>query len=126
YPHQVEHVAAIADYLAAHDVRLPDGDRLTVRRFQTLGIDFGMKPGFERMHWLLEEAFTDEGTLSDGFLSQVLARTSFAENPLFAALQESIYSHGGNGPTNWAAERERANHPEFAEDARPLLFTGEM
>ncbi len=126
YPHQEEQVAAIADYLEAHDVRLPDGDRLTVRRFQTLGIDFGMKPGFERMHWLLEEAFTDAGTLSDGFLSQVLARTSFAENPLFAALQESIYSHGGNGPTNWAAERERANHPDFAETARPLLFTGEM
>lgn len=126
YPHMAEHVSAIADHLASHDVRLSDGDRLTVRRFQTLGIDFGMKPGFERMHWLLEEAFTDAGTLGDGFLAQVQARTSFADNPLFAVLQESIYSHGGNGPTNWAAQRERDNHPEFAETARPLMFTGEM
>ncbi|AIY02204.1 putative prolyl aminopeptidase [Arthrobacter sp. PAMC 25486] len=126
YPHQLKQAAAVADHLANHDVRLPDGDRLTVRRFQTLGIDYGMKPGFERMHWLLEEAFTEAGTLSDGFLAQVLARTSFADNPLFAALQESIYSHGGNGPTNWAAQRERDNHPEFAETARPLMFTGEM
>lgn len=126
YPHMQEQAAAIADHLAANDVRLPDGDRLTVRRFQSLGIDFGMKPGFERMHWLLEEAFTADGTLSDGFLAQVLARTSFADNPLFAVMQESIYSHGENGPTNWAAQAEIERHPEFAETARPLLFTGEM
>lgn len=126
YPHMQAQAAAIADHLAANDVRLPDGDRLTVRRFQSLGIDFGMKPGFERMHWLLEEAFTADGTLSDGFLAQVLARTSFADNPLFAVMQESIYSHGENGPTNWAAQAEIERHPEFAETARPLLFTGEM
>jgi hypothetical protein len=28
--------------------------------------------------------------------------------------------------TGWAAEAERGRHPEFAEEARPLLFTGEM
>lgn len=126
YPHMLDQVAAIADHLASHDVRLPDGDRLTVRRFQGLGVDFGMKPGFERMHWLLEEAFAPDGSLGDGFLAQILARTSFADNPLFAALQESIYSSGGNGPTNWAAHRELAKQPDFAETARPLMFTGEM
>ncbi|MGA7205478.1 MAG: alpha/beta fold hydrolase [Specibacter sp.] len=127
YPHAVDHVAAIAEHLSANDVRLPDGDRLTVRRLQTLGLDFGMKPGFERVHWLLEEAFSDDGArLSDGFLAQIQARTSYAENPLFAVMQESIYSHAANGPTNWAAQRELALHPEFAETARPLMFTGEM
>jgi hypothetical protein len=40
-------------------------------------------------------------------------------------MQESIYGDG-DGATAWAAERERANHPAFAESARPLLFTGEM
>jgi hypothetical protein len=40
-------------------------------------------------------------------------------------MQESIYG-SGPGATGWAAERERANHPQFAEKARPLLFTGEM
>ncbi|MEU4197639.1 alpha/beta fold hydrolase [Kribbella sp. NPDC026611] len=124
YPHNVERVGRIADRLAADDVRLPDGDRLTVRRLQSLGIDFGMKPGYERIHWLLDEAF-DGDELSDVFLGQVLGSSSYLGNPLFAGLQESIYA-SGEGVTGWAAETERARHPEFAEDTRPLLFTGEM
>ena len=124
YPHNVERVGRIADRLAASDVRLPDGDRLTVRRFQSLGIDFGMKPGYERIHWLLDEAF-DGDSLSDTFLDQALALSSYSSNPLFAALQESIYG-SGEGATGWAAEAERRLRPEFAEEARPLLFTGEM
>lgn len=127
YPADVERVARVADLLAAEDVRLPDGDVLTVRRLQTLGLDFGMGPGFERVHWLFDEAFTDGGRqLSTTFLDQVQGLTGYAGNPLFAAMQESIYGSGANGPTAWAAERERARHPAFAEDARPLLFTGEM
>jgi pimeloyl-ACP methyl ester carboxylesterase len=124
YPHNVERVGRIADRLAESDVRLPDGDRLTVRRLQSLGIDFGMKPGYERIHWLIDEAF-DGDELSDGFLGQVLGLSSYLAEPLFAALQESIYG-SGDGATAWAAEAERARHPEFAEEARPLLFTGEM
>ncbi|GAA1605704.1 MULTISPECIES: alpha/beta fold hydrolase [Kribbella] len=124
YPHNVERVGRLADRLAADDVRLPDGDRLTVRRLQSLGIDFGMQPGYERIHWLLDEAF-DGDELSDTFLGQVQAQSSYLGNPLFAALQESIYG-SGDGATGWAAEAERARRPEFAEDARPLLFTGEM
>ena len=124
YPHDVDVVAAIADRLTAGAVRLPDGDLLTVRRLQSLGIDFGMKPGYERMHWLLDEAFSGD-ELSETFLSQVMARTSYSDGPLFAALQESCYG-SGEGASDWAAERERWLHPEFAEEARPLLFTGEM
>ncbi|MFC6356819.1 alpha/beta fold hydrolase [Luethyella okanaganae] len=126
YPHHTDTVARIADRLALGDVRLPDGDVLTVRRFQSLGVDFGMKPGFERLHWLVDEAFPGavDGELSETFLAQVGARSSYADNPLFAAMQESIY--GSTGATAWAAETERARHPQFAETARPLLFTGEM
>jgi pimeloyl-ACP methyl ester carboxylesterase len=127
YPHDEAVVGRIADLLAAGDVLLPDGDVLTVRRFQSLGIDFGMKPGFERMHWLVDEAFaTGPDRLSDTFLSQVLARSSYADNPLFAVLQESIYATSGAGATGWAAQAERDRLPQFAESARPLLFTGEM
>lgn len=126
YPQDAAAVAAVADLLAAEEVLLPDGDRLTVRRFQSLGLDFGMKPGFERMHWLVEDAFIAEGRLSEGFLAAVLARTSSAANPLFWTLQESIYGDGANGPTAWAAQRERDRRPEFGEDVRPLPFTGEM
>ncbi|MCG5217957.1 alpha/beta fold hydrolase [Streptosporangium sp. KLBMP 9127] len=119
YPQHLDSVARIADRLAEGDVLLPDGDVLTVRRLQSLGVDFGMKPGYERMHWLLDEAFND-GEPSSAFLHQVLARSSYSDNPLFAALQEAIYGRG-----SWtAAERERDSR--FAETARPLLFTGEM
>ena len=124
YPHHVETVARLADRLSAGDVLLPDGDVLTVRRLRSLGIDFGMKPGYERMHWLLDEAL-DGAHVTETFLHQVLARSSYSDNPLFAVLQESIYG-SGPGATGWAAERERARHPGFAESARPLLFTGEM
>ncbi|ONK16130.1 alpha/beta fold hydrolase [Streptomyces sp. MP131-18] len=126
YPQDVARTAAVADLLAERDVRLPDGDRLTVRRFQMLGVDLGMKPGAQRLHWLLDEAFAAPGRLSDAFLARVWTRTCAAENPLFWMMQESIYGHVDNGPTGWAAQRERARHPEFAEDARPLFFTGEM
>ncbi|GAA3557596.1 alpha/beta fold hydrolase [Nonomuraea rosea] len=126
YPHHADGVGRLADRLAEGDVLLPDGDTLTVRRLQSLGIDFGMKPGYERMHWLLDEALPEgSDELTETFLHQVLARSSYADNPLFAALQESIYG-SGPGATSWAAQRERARHPAFAEDARPLLFTGEM
>ena len=128
YPHDVDRIARIADRLSSGDVRLPDGDVLTVRRFQSLGIDFGMKPGYERMHWLVDEALDDrtETGLTETFLAQVLARSSYDDNPLFAALQESIYGQASSGATGWAAQAERDTRPEFAETARPLTFTGEM
>ncbi len=126
-PHLADRVAKVADVLEASPVLLADGSRLTVRRLQTLGLDFGMKPGFDRVHWMFDEAFADraETRLSDTFLDTVHAATSFATNPLFIALQESIY---GTGPTGWAAQaaRDRAANADFAESARPLLFTGEM
>ena len=124
HPHLVARIDRVADLLQTSNVRLPGGDRLTVRRLQTLGIDFGMKPGFDRVHWLFDEAFADpdETVLSDVFLAAVEAETSFATNPLFIALQEAIY---GPGPSAWAAQAERDRRPEFAETSRPLNFTGE-
>lgn len=120
-------IGKIADFIAANDVRLPDGDRLTVRRFQTIGIDFGMAPGFENIHWLVDEAFSSsaEDRLSDHFLASVMNLTSYDGNPLFAVLQESIYGQGTRA-TNWAAERIRSEFPDFVETNRPLQFTGEM
>ena len=124
HPHLVSRIAKVADLLEREDVRLPCGDRLTVRRLQLLGLDFGMKVGFDRVHWIFDEAFVDEQEtqLSDTFLVAVETATAFNTDPLFIALQEAIY---GSGPTAWAAEQERERRPEFAESARPLQFTGE-
>ena len=104
YPHDVALVGAIADFIDANDVRLPDGDRLSVRRLQTLGIDFGMKPGFENIHWLIDEAFLDsqQDRLSEHFLAEVMRLTSYDGNPLFVVMQESLYGEG-SGATAWSA-----------------------
>ncbi|TWP37856.1 alpha/beta fold hydrolase [Leekyejoonella antrihumi] len=127
YPHAAEQISRIADRLSTDPVLLPDGDTLTVRRLQSLGMDFGMKPGFERLHWMIDEALDDDGEPTDTFLAQVWARTAYRDNPLYAALQENIYwsGHLAQAP-GWAAQAEHAAHPDFAETARPLLFTGEM
>lgn len=124
HAHLAGRIARVAELLDSNEVRLPGGDRLTVRRLQALGFDFGMKPGFDRVHWIFDEAFADaeETRLSDAFLAEVEAATAFSANPLYAALQEAIY---GPGPSDWAAQRELESRPEFAERARPLNFTGE-
>ncbi|WP_243060558.1 alpha/beta fold hydrolase [Nocardioides sp. SR21] len=123
YPGDVAAVRRIADHLDEHDVRLPDGDRLTSRRLRLLGQLFGMSYGYEQVHWLLEGAWHGD-RLSDGFLHQVMAETGFIDQPLFP-LQEYMYGRPGIGPTAWAADRAIAQRPEFAADADPLLFTGE-
>ncbi|MFK8909965.1 alpha/beta fold hydrolase [Streptomyces sp. YS-3] len=125
YPEDAARLRRIADLLSAGDVRLPDGDRLTPRRLRTLGLALGMGDGFERVHWLLDEALDTEGELSDTFLHQVLGMTGFTGNPLFAILQETLYGQGAE-PTGWAADRALRDFPEFADDADPLLLTGEM
>ncbi|MFH9725638.1 alpha/beta fold hydrolase [Streptomyces sp. NPDC017254] len=132
YPQDAERARAIAAHLLAHEVTLPGGGRLTPEAFQSLGILLGSGDGTHQLHLLLEGAFvpTPGGPeLSDAFLEQVQAHLSYAGHPLYAVLHEAIYAQG-QGPTDWAAERVRADHPEF--DARtalaeggPLLFTGE-
>lgn len=122
FPADVAAVRRIADHLTETDVRLPDGDRLTVERFRFLGSSFGMSYGYADLHWLLDEAWHGE-KLSATFRYAVMTATGFIDQPLFA-LQEYIYGQGG--ATGWAAARAMEKLPEFAADATPLLFTGEM
>ncbi len=125
FPGDVDRLSAIADILDKTDVRLPDNDRLTTRRLQTVGLDLGMGHGSDRLHWLLDEAFAVSGVLSDHFLSEVMHHSSYRSAPLFAAIHEAIYGEG-TGATNWSAERLRSDFPVFDPAARPLYFTGEM
>lgn len=125
YPFHAKTTARLNERLRAEDVRLPGGDRLTVRRLQTLGHGFGMKPGFEQLHFILDEAFTVGDRLSDTFLAQVEAATGYRTNPLYTALQECIYADGPQA-TDWAAHQVRGDFPEFDTEEGRLLFTGEM
>ena len=127
FPADAAAVRRLADHLAATDVRLPDGDRLTVERLRLLGAMLGMSYGYARLHWLLDEAWQSGAhgdELSDTFRHEVMALTGFVDKPLYA-LQEYCYGQR-NGPTGWAADRAIRQRPEFAADADPLLFTGEM
>ncbi len=126
YPDDVDSARRVATMLADGDVRLPNGDRLTVRRFQQLGLALGASDGFEELHYLLELAHVDgEDTLSAAFLHGVQSAQTFEQNPIFAFLHEAIYAQGE--ATRWSAERVRAEFPEFdigPDD--PVVFTGEM
>ncbi|MFF7970116.1 alpha/beta fold hydrolase [Streptomyces sp. NPDC007905] len=132
YPQDVERARRIADHLLTHDVVLPGGHRLTVEAFQSLGLMLGASDGSHRLHYLLEDAFvrTSGGLdLSDSFQEQVRSLLSYAAHPLYALVHEAIYGQDTR-PTAWAAERVRAEFPQFdaakavAGDA-PVLFTGE-
>ncbi|MFD6415758.1 alpha/beta fold hydrolase [Streptomyces sp. NPDC060194] len=128
YPQDVERARRIADHLAERPVTLPNGYRLTVEAFQSLGILLGGGDGSHQLHYLLEDAFvrTPAGpALSDAFQEEVQARLSFAAHPLYALVHESIYGQGER-PTDWSAERVRAEFPQFdAGREGPVPFTGE-
>jgi pimeloyl-ACP methyl ester carboxylesterase len=118
----------VVEHLREHDVRLPGGERLTPRRFQTLGISFGGALRFDALHYLLEEAFVDGAggpELSDTFRREVDAVVSYADRPLYALLHEPIYCQGA--ASSWSAERVRTEFPQFDLDAGgPVRFVGEM
>lgn len=128
YPDDVERVQALVRYLLAHDVRLPDGARLTPHRFQQLGLAFGASDGFETVHYLIEEAFVEGQSgleLSYPFLAHFAQAQNFETNPIFAILHESIYCQGS--ASAWAAERLRNEYPQFEPSPdKPIYFTGEM
>ncbi|TQK50485.1 alpha/beta hydrolase family protein [Streptomyces sp. SLBN-118] len=132
YPQDVGRARRIAEYLAERKTVLPGGYRLTPEAFQSLGILLGGGDGSHQLHYLLEDAFVHAAAgyeLSDAFQEAVLAILSYAGHPLYAVLHEAIYAQGA-GSTAWAAERVRAEFPQFdaataLDGDGPLLFTGE-
>jgi pimeloyl-ACP methyl ester carboxylesterase len=114
YPGDRARVRALHEHLAAHDVRLPSGDRLTGRRLRQLGWVLGMSDGAERLHYLLELPVD-----SPAFLHDVDAALPFGRTPLYAILHEACWADGG--ATRWSAQRLL---PSVYEE-QPELFTGE-
>ena len=114
YPEDRDRVRRIAERLEAEDVRLPTGDRLTVRRFRQLGSMLGMSYGAEQLHYILELPFG-----SPAFLHDAQDSMSFERNPIYAVIHEACYAPGV--ATNWSAERV------FPDDLRddPIFLTGE-
>jgi len=128
YPADADLCARIMEHLHRHDVALPTGGRLTVRRFQQVGFMLGFDDGMENLHYLLEGAFCagaggDE--LSLPFLRAVENSQPFETNPIFAVLHEMCYTQGA--AARWSAQRIRGEFPgtDWAP-GRPPSFTGEM
>ncbi len=84
--------------LDEEDIRLPNGDRLTSRRFRQTGMWLGDSAGFERLHHLLELPFGSAAFVIDAQLASTWER-----NPIYATLHESSYADGG--ATRWSAHR---------------------
>ncbi len=117
WPDDEKRLADVLRALETQEVRLPDGDRLTPRRFRGIGLCLGMSDGFETLHFLLEEAWTG-GTLGYAFLRGVENLLPYATNPIFAILHEPCYAQGV--ATRWAAHRMQK------DVENPALLTGEM
>jgi pimeloyl-ACP methyl ester carboxylesterase len=128
YPADVDQARKVARQLASSEVTLPDGARLTVEAFQSLGHMLGQSSGSDDLHYLLESAFSG-GLLTDAFLHAVHGHLSFATGPLYAVLHEACYAQ--RAATRWSAQRIRDEFAEFdpraaLDGGQPLLFTGEM
>jgi len=98
YPDDRARVREAYRRIEAEDVRLPPGDRLTVRRFRQMGMWLGDSAGFEHLHHVLELPFG-----SPAFLHDVEEAVRWTRNPIYATLHESSYADGG--PTRWSAHR---------------------
>jgi pimeloyl-ACP methyl ester carboxylesterase len=114
YPQDRERVRRLMARLAADDVQLPGGDRLTPNRLRQLGLMLGMGPGSEKLHHLLELP-----PASPAFLHDVERASPFVRNPLYAVVHESCYANGQ--ASAWSAQRVMP--AAFADD--PTLLSGE-
>ena len=99
YPADQERVKDIFRRLTSEDVRLPDGDRLTARRFRQLGNWIGFSNGLELLHSLLELPIESNAFLQDA----QRGAAQFERNPIYATLHEACYADGG--ATRWSAAR---------------------
>lgn len=132
-PWAEDRIREICHHLDNSEELLASGERLSSRRFRTIGIELGRGTGFDTLAYLLEEPFRNhrgEKQLRSDFLADVGQRVSFATAPLYAAIHESIYAGTAPGPTNWAAHRISGMIPGFAadldpRDADPFYLTGE-
>ncbi|KAF9364895.1 hypothetical protein BGX34_012136 [Mortierella sp. NVP85] len=139
FPMDIKRIKKIMRYLATHDVKLPAGGRLTPRRFQQLGMRFGLSGGMDYVHSLCLQAFVSfrgQEVLSSQFLDELAFQEQIP--PIYAILHESIYCDGPGVASNWTASRllqgEFSNAFEYSvkafegldeDDDKLVYFTGE-
>ncbi|MDD7385186.1 MAG: alpha/beta fold hydrolase [Actinomycetaceae bacterium] len=129
YPGDEETAWYIAEHLADVEEYLPTGERLTPGRFRQLGMVLGYSYGLESLHFLLEDPiwnFHGQRRIRPQTLAKFGHALSFADDPLYAVLHESIYGQESVGALGWSAQRVRGEFPEFDLPARAAGASGEM
>ncbi len=122
-PSSAETLERLARTLRGGTLELPRGDRLSLRRLQSIGIELGSSSGAARLAHLLERAFDGE-RVTYAFRRALEDLARFDTNPLYALLHEPCYAQGF--ATRWAAERALEQDGGFAPEDVPLALTGEM
>ncbi|KAG0253151.1 hypothetical protein BG011_006520 [Mortierella polycephala] len=139
FPLDIKRVKKIMKHLATHEVRLPTGGILTPRKFQQLGLNFGVSGGMDRVHALCLQAFVNlngKEELSSLFLTEMASQEHIP--PIYAVMHESIYCDGPGVASNWTASRllngefkcvfgySAQDFEAFDDDAsKKVYFTGE-
>ncbi|KAG0042256.1 hypothetical protein BGZ83_000705 [Gryganskiella cystojenkinii] len=106
FPMDVKRVKKIMKHLSTHEVKLPTGGTLTPRKFQQLGLNFGVSGGMDRVHSLCLQAFVQIGgkeEMSSLFLSELASQDQIP--PIYAVLHESIYCDGPGNSSDWTASQ---------------------
>lgn len=148
YPQDVSKVKRIVSYLYSHDVALPSGGKLSVERFQQLGLNFGASGGTDNIRQLIfkfDHELKQFGFPTYNTLSAIEANVGYDSNVIYALFQEAIYLDGPGKKSNWSADRLRyspehkhlfaiSEHIHHLNDQKwlddnekePIYFTGEM
>lgn len=138
YPEDIDYIHNLAFYIRSKGgIPLPSGGTLTVRRFLTLGLQFGVHGGIDAVHDIVLRMRSDLDQFD--FITRptltTLEASSLDDAVIYAVLHESIYCQGV--ASNWAADRVGrglkefkwlSNSPSSASEVReqPLYFSGEM
>lgn len=147
FPQDVGRVKQIVSHIADSAnsaIPLPGGGVLTVGRFLSIGIAFGMHGGLDVVHSQVLKMAADLNQF--GFLTRSTL-TAFEQNltfdiaPIYGILHEAIYCCKPGVASNWAAARVGNNLKEFSwlpapnkappsftipPAEEPVFFTGEM
>ncbi|TVY50629.1 Proline iminopeptidase [Lachnellula cervina] len=139
FPEDIQSIHDLAAHIKSKGgLKMPAGGLLTVQRFLTLGMVFGLSGGFDTVHDIVLRMRLDLESfnlISRPTLSKIEAIGGYDDNVLYAILREAIYNP--RGPSNWAAERASASLEEFrwvldpssatrASPNVPLYFSGGM
>jgi pimeloyl-ACP methyl ester carboxylesterase len=99
YPDDRARVRDILRRLDLEQLHLPNGERLTARRFRQMGMWLGDSAGWELLHHVIELPFGSPAFLYD--VEGGVVR--WGRNPMYATLHESSYADGF--ATRWSAVR---------------------